>query len=213
MKNKTTKYRQIFALLVLAFTTTFVSYANSDPQEGGIVDTKSKVEAYILHHIKDSHDFSLFSYSDSEGERHHFGFPLPVIVKTSSDLISFMSSAFHHDDNGQVVVEKDGLNLVKLHGKIYELSEGATEVAFDEAHHPTNATQTLDLSITKSVMGILMIGIFLILAFSSLAKQYRTKQVPTGFGRLLEPLVLYVRDEIAKPNIGEKNTESLQDTY
>lgn len=60
MKNKTTKYRQIFALLVLAFTTTFVSYANSDPQEGGIVDTKSEVEAYILHHIKDSHDFSLF---------------------------------------------------------------------------------------------------------------------------------------------------------
>ena len=204
MKNKTTKYRQIFALLVLAFSTTFVSYANSDPQEGGIVDTKSEVEAYILHHIKDSHDFSLFSYSDSEGERHHFGFPLPVIVKTSKGITSFMSSAFHHDDNGQVVVEKDGLNLVKLHGKIYELSEGATEVAFDEAHHPTNATQTLDLSITKSVMGILMIGVFLLLAFSSLARQYRTKQVPTGFGRVLEPLVIYVRDEIARPNIGEK---------
>src|SRR6056300_9227 len=204
MKNKATKYRHIFAILVLAFLTTFVSYANTDPQEGGIVDTKSKVEAYILHHIKDSHDFSLFSYSDSEGERHHFGFPLPVIVKTSQGIITFMSSAFHHDDNGQVLVEKNGLNLVKLHGKIYELSQGAQEIVFDEAHHPINATQTLDLSITKSVMGILMIGLWLLLAFSSLARQYRTKQVPTGFGRVLEPLVLYVRDEIARPNIGEK---------
>jgi len=204
MKNKATKYRHLFAILVLAFSTTFVSYANTDPQEGGIVDTKSEVEAYILHHIKDSHDFSLFSYSDSEGERHHFGFPLPVIVKTSQGIVAFMSSAFHHDDNGHVLVEKDGLNLVKLHGKIYELSQGAQEVAFDEDHHPTNATQTLDLSITKSVMGILMIGLLLLLAFSSLARQYRTKQVPTGFGRVLEPLVLYVRDEIARPNIGEK---------
>ena len=204
MKNKATKYRHLFAILVLAFLTTFVSYANTDPQEGGIVDTKSEVEAYILHHIKDSHDFSLFSYSDSEGERHHFGFPLPVIVKTSQGIVTFMSSAFHHDDNGHVLVEKEGLNLVKLHGKIYELSQGAQEVAFDEAHHPINATQTLDLSITKSVMGILMIGLLLLLAFSSLARQYRTKQVPTGFGRVLEPLVIYVRDEIARPNIGEK---------
>ena len=124
MKNKATKYRHIFAILVLAFLTTFVSYANTDPQEGGIVDTKSEVEAYILHHIKDSHDFSLFSYSDSEGERHHFGFPLPVIVKTSQGIVTFMSSAFHHDDNGHVLVEKEGLNLVNLPAKSSHYPKG-----------------------------------------------------------------------------------------
>ena len=41
--------------------------------------------------------------------------------------------------------------------------------------------------------------------FSSLARQYKKKQIPTGFARVLEPLVLYVRDEIARPNIGEKH--------
>jgi F-type H+-transporting ATPase subunit a len=41
--------------------------------------------------------------------------------------------------------------------------------------------------------------------FSRLAKQYKKKNIPTGFGRVLEPLVLYVRDEIAKPNIGHKH--------
>ena len=203
MKNKATKYLQSIAFLLLALTT-FSLQASSDPQEGGMVDTKAEVEAYILHHIKDSHDFSFFSYSDAEGERHHFGFALPVIVKASTGLVSFMSSEFHHDDQGHVVVAHNGLKFTKIHGKIYELEAGAAEVAFDEAHHPTNATQTLDLSITKSVMGILMIGLLLLLAFSSLARQYKTKQVPTGFGRVLEPLVLYVRDEIARPNIGEK---------
>src|SRR5690606_31325583 len=62
----------------------------------------------------------------------------------------------------------------------------------------------LDFSITKSVFGILLVGLLMLLAFSSLAKQYKNKAVPTGFGRVLEPLVIYVRDEIAKPNIGEK---------
>ena len=36
-------------------------------------------------------------------------------------------------------------------------------------------------------------------------KQYKKKAIPTGFGRVLEPLVLYVRDEIARPNIGDKH--------
>ena len=79
MKNIATKYFHILAVFTLVFAS-FNAHAASDPQEGGSVDTKEEVEAYILHHIKDAHDFSLFSYTDSEGERHHFGFALPVIV-------------------------------------------------------------------------------------------------------------------------------------
>lgn len=115
-----------------------------------------------------------------------------------------MSSAFHHDDDGKVVVERNGSSFVKLHGKIYELEAGASQVNFDESHHATNASKVLDFSITKSVMGILLVGLFMLIVFSSLAKQYKNKSVPTGFGRVLEPLVIYVRDEIARPNIGEK---------
>jgi F-type H+-transporting ATPase subunit a len=116
-----------------------------------------------------------------------------------------MSSAFHHDDAGKVVVEKNGTQFVKLHSKIYELNDGATSVSFDEEHHATNASKVLDFSITKSVFGVLLVGLFMLLAFSSLARQYKNKNVPTGFGRVLEPLVLYVRDEISRPNIGEKH--------
>jgi F-type H+-transporting ATPase subunit a len=173
--------------------------------DGGRINTKEEVEAYILHHIKDSHDFSLFSYTSDDGERKHVGFPLPVILWSSEGLVSFMSSEFHHNDDGHVLVEKNGLKFAKIHSKIYELDKGASTLSFDETHHATNAHKVLDFSITKSVVGIILIGFLLLFWFSSLAKQYKTKQIPTGFARVLEPLVLYVRDEIARPNIGEKH--------
>ncbi len=171
----------------------------------GPVDSKSEVDEYILHHIQDAHDFTLFSYTNDAGERKHVGFPLPVIIWTSNGLVTFMSSEFHHNDNGKVIVEKEGLKFAKIHSKIYELESGASSVALDEDHHATNAHKVLDFSITKSVVGILVIGLLLFVWFRGLARQYKSKKIPTGFGRALEPLVLYVRDEIARPNIGEKH--------
>jgi len=180
-------------------------HTQNKEQAEGIVDTKQEVDDYIQHHIKDSHDFSLFSYSNDAGERKHVGFPLPVIIWSSKGLTAFMSSAFHHNDNGEVIVERNGLRFAKIHSKIYELEQGATTVSFDEEHHATNAGKLIDFSITKSVVGILIIGLLMFIWFYALARQYKTKKIPTGFGRVLEPLVLYVRDEIARPNIGDKH--------
>ncbi|WP_437371742.1 F0F1 ATP synthase subunit A [Maribacter litoralis] len=195
--------KTLLQLLILCFS--LQSFALSDTEQEGAVSTKEEVDEYILHHLKDSHDFHLFSYTNDAGERKHVGFPLPVILWSSNGLVTFMSSEFHHDDNGEVVVEKNGSKFVKLHSKIYELEAGASSVSFDEEHHATNANKVLDFSITKSVVGVLLVGLLMLLAFSSLAKQYAKKSIPTGFGRVLEPLVLYVRDEIARPNIGEKH--------
>jgi len=196
------------ALIALFSATIFASGSDKkhdNQNDGGRVNTKEEVEAYILHHIKDSHDFSLYSYTGDDGERHHLGFPLPIILWTSEGLVTFMSSKFHHNDDGHVIVEKKGLKFAKVHSKILELDKGAATVSFDETHHATNAHKVLDFSITKSVVGILLIGLLMIFWFSRLAKQYKTKKVPTGFSRVLEPLVLYVRDEIARPNIGDKH--------
>jgi F-type H+-transporting ATPase subunit a len=204
--QKTIKFFTIITLALLSINS-FASggdQKHNDQNDGGQVNTDQEVKEYILHHLKDSHDFHLFSYT-SNGERKHIGFPLPVILWSSNGITTFMSSEFHHNDDGKVVVDNNGLKFAKIHSKIYELNEGETLVSFDDAHHATNAHKVLDLSITKSVIGILLIGLLLLLAFSSLAKQYKKKQVPTGFGRVLEPLVIYVRDEIARPNIGDKH--------
>jgi len=205
--QKSIKFLTIVAIALFSISGYAVdSDKNQDPQkDGGQVNTKTEVEEYILHHIKDSHDFSLFSYTSDSGERKHLGFPLPIILWSSEGLVTFMSSEFHHNDDGHVIVEKDGLKFAKIHSKIYELDSNAANVAFDDTHHATNAHKVLDFSITKSAFGLILIGVLMLLWFSKLARQYKTKKVPTGFGRILEPLVLYVRDEIARPNIGEKH--------
>ena len=199
---------KFFTVLALVFTSFGVFASGGDKQtsenNGGKVDTKEEIDKYIQHHLADSHDFSLFSYTNDAGEKKHVGFPLPVIIWTSKGLKTFMSSSFHHNDDGHVIVEKGGVKLVKIHSKIYELNEGATAVTFDETHHAINAHTVLDFSITKSIFGILLAGLLMVLGFRSLAKGYKKGAIPTGVGRVLEPLVLYVRDEIARPNIGEK---------
>jgi F-type H+-transporting ATPase subunit a len=206
-KTARNKVLSLFSLFFFygAFAASDSPKTESESENHGAVSSEAEISEYILHHIKDAHDFHLFSYNDSEGHRKHIGFPLPVIVYSSKGLRTFMSSEFHHDDSGHHVVESDGISLVKYHEKIYELNEGAHGVEFDEAHHPTNAHAVLDLSITKSVFGFLLVSILMLLAFGRLAKQYKKQAVPTGFGRVLEPLILYVRDEIARPNIGEKH--------
>jgi F-type H+-transporting ATPase subunit a len=207
--GKSGKNKLLGLISLFVFCSAFASGAapksESESDNHGAVSSEAEISEYILHHIKDAHDFHLFSYNDAEGHRKHIGFPLPVIVYSSKGLRTFMSSEFHHDDSGQHVVESDGVSLVKYHEKIYELNEGVHAVEFDETHHPTNAHAVLDLSITKSVFGFLLVSLLMLFAFGRLAKQYKKQAVPTGFGRVLEPLILYVRDEIARPNIGEKH--------
>ncbi|MEK9750057.1 MAG: F0F1 ATP synthase subunit A [Flavobacteriaceae bacterium] len=213
MKSRKLFLKTLFFSLALAFSSASLwatdpvisdEPTHEEPADQS-VSTEEQISEYIAHHIKDAHDFHLFSYNDASGHRKHIGFPLPVIVYTSQGVRLFKSSEFHHDDSGHQVVETDGVSLVKYHEKIYELNAGEHAVSFDEAHHPTNSHEVIDLSITKSVFGFLMVSLLMLIAFRSLAKQYKKRAVPTGFGRVLEPLVLYVRDEIARPNIGEKH--------
>lgn len=205
--NRASNYlNKITVLIFLTFS--LQGFTMADPTEeaaNGKINTKEKIDTYIAHHLKDAHDFHLFSYTTDSGEQKHIGFPLPVILWTSQGLVTFMSSEFHHDDNGQVIVEKKDTKFTKIHSVIYELNEGETTLAFDDEHHPTNAQKVLDFSITKSVVGMLLAGLLMILGFRSLARGYKKNAIPTGFARVLEPLVLYVRDEIARPNIGEKH--------
>lgn len=159
------------------------------------VNSKEEVAEYIQHHLGDTHDFIFFS---DEAAGHHYGFPLPIIL-VDNGLKVFMSSEFHHGDK---VVKKGDTHYRLYHGKIYKTDAEGT-IQYDEHHHPTNA-KPLDLSITKNVFSILVISIIMLLLFRSLAKGYKNGPIPTGFARVLEPLVIFVRDEIARPNIGEK---------
>jgi len=64
-----------------------------------------------------------------------------------------------------------------------------------------------DFSITKNVFGMLLAFILLLITFSKISKAYSTreKQAPKGVQSFFEPLILFMRDEVVKPAIGEKD--------
>lgn len=147
----------------------------------------------IMHHISDAHEWHFWG----EGEN-AVAMPLPVIL-IDGGLKVFSSHGFYHE-NG--VVENGGNYYVLHHEKIYKTdANGALEL--DEEHHPTNE-MPLDLSITKNVAMMLFGAFLLIVLFGSVARSYKKGMVPTGLAGFLEPLVIFVREDIAIPNIGEK---------
>lgn len=192
-------YRSLFLLAALLPLTIFAGgdhgHETHDNNHGsGPINTEEAIDAYKKHHLQDSHDFTFFTDGASGT---HYGFPLPVIL-IDGGLHVFMSSKFHH---GEEVVESKG-NFYKMdHGKIYKTDALGT-ITHDEHGHATNA-KPIDLSITKNVVGILLASLIMIWLFTRLAKSYNKGPVPKKLGRVLEPLVLYVRDEIVVPNIGK----------
>lgn len=155
-----------------------------------------KVQDHITHHLAD--DYSFIFFSDEETGK-NYGFSLPVIL-IDNGLKVFMSSEF---DFGNKVVEKDGQFYKLYHGKIYKTDAEGT-ITYDEAHHPTNE-KPLDFSITKNVASLIFTTVLIFIMFLGLAKTYKKgpNNLPKGFARALEPMVLYVRDEMAVPNIGK----------
>jgi F-type H+-transporting ATPase subunit a len=156
---------------------------------------------YVKHHLLDSHDFTLFSYGEGEHAK-HIGFPLPVIL-WDNGIHFFSSSKFHH---GEAVAESNG-NFYKINhhdGKIYKTDAQGTFTE-DEKGHVTNA-KPIDFSITKNVFMILVVGLIMFTLFAGLGKSYKKNgSIAKGAGRFFEPIILYIRDDIAIPNIGEKH--------
>ncbi|MBC7747778.1 MAG: F0F1 ATP synthase subunit A [Methylotenera sp.] len=176
---------------------TEVAHESAEAAHAEPTDVKSKIKEFINHHLLDSHDFTL-SVNEETGE--HYGVSLPIIL-WDNGLQVFSSSKFHH---GEEIAEHNGNYYVLHHEKIYK-TEADGELTEGENGFPTNV-RPIDFSITKSVIGIMLVSLFMFLLFGSLAKSYsKNNGIASGVGRVFEPLVLYVRDEIAIPNIGEKN--------
>jgi len=145
----------------------------------------------IMHHISDSHSWHLWGEGD-----HSVEISLPIIL-WDGGLRVFSSSRFGHDEN---IVAKDGENYYRLyHNKIYKTdASGKLNLEYG---HPTNKVP-LDFSITKVVAQILLAAAILVFFAFATRFSYKKSQIPTGVARFIEPLVIFVRDDIAKQNIG-----------
>ena len=173
---------------------------------------------FIIHHIADAHDIHLWGEGLSAVH-----IPLPIIVYSEAHgLDVFMSSAFEGHGDVRTAVRPSGATYELSHGHIALVDDHHIHHNHDghdhdhashgeEGHegHAHHGPVVYDLSITKSIFGmLLMLGLMVVL-FGRMAGSYRNRQgqAPTGLTNALEPLVLFLRDEIAIPNIGEKKAD------
>ena len=186
--------------MFFVFVSTSSFAASKETEE---TEEEFNVTEMIMHHIKDAHEFHIMDW-----DGHAVSIPLPVILWTDNGLVTFMSSEFHHDDTGSVVVERKGQKFVKFHEEIYYALAGPNTdgsfVSMNAEAHPENG-HPMDFSITKLVFSMFLSILLLLLIFGLSARKYDANGVPKGIAKFTEPLVVFIRDEVAIPNIGEKN--------
>jgi F-type H+-transporting ATPase subunit a len=189
----------VFSLSILFFSNSSVAqdagdtldnrlkHENSEDR-GHVTEEKFDPAQVIMEHIKDGHEFHFATLGHN-----HVTIPLPVIVYSPQrGLDMFMSSKFHHGEHVH--------NGYKLeHGKI---------VAVDAHGNIDESVAVYDISLTRNVVQMILALVLLVLIMVGIAKRYAKghgiKTAPSGMQNAIEPVITFVRDEVAKPNLGHK---------
>jgi len=146
----------------------------------------------VMEHIADSYDWHIIDYNNKP-----ISLPLPIIIYSQhSGFHIFLSSRFEHGH-----AEYKGFKIANEEehkGKIVELIQNADG--------SQSEVIPFDFSITKNVSSMFMSALLLLLIFLTAARAYKKRGngTPKGFQAFIEPLIVFVKDEIAIPNIGEK---------
>jgi F-type H+-transporting ATPase subunit a len=169
--------RTILALLLPVFVGFFSPvFSQDDHGQEHAPAAKVNVSEVILEHVKDSH---VWHFTES------VVLPLPVIVWSKEKGLDVFSSGnfFQHHQP----VEYNGYKLEHEH--IYLADSGKA---------------VLDLSITKNVMMLFINSALMLFIFLACSRGYakRKGMAPKGIQSFMEPVILFVKDEIVKPNIG-----------
>ncbi|NND78132.1 MAG: F0F1 ATP synthase subunit A [Flavobacteriales bacterium] len=191
--QKIKPYARIKTLLTIAFVITMNTGVFASGEDRG---SSEKFEAgkMITHHILDSHEWHLWDIRDENGVLHPVSVPLPIIFyHKGHGLQMFMSSKFDHGKASYKGYAMHHENIV------YE-GEGG-HAAQGEDH----GSGIIDFSITKNVVTILLVALLVILIFTGIGKAYNRKpnSAPKGIQSFFEPIIMFIRDDIAIPIIGE----------
>jgi len=170
-----------FSFLSIVFSLIFISPGFSASGEGG-----SKTD-FIFHHVQDSHEWHFATVGHT-----HITLPLPVILYVEGEGLKFFMSSDFVDEHHEAV-EVDGFY-------------------FDDHGHLATRDENLsfvDISITKNVASLIISVVILFAVFLTIGKRYKRDplKTPKGIQSVFEPIIIFIRDEIARPNIGEKKYE------
>ena len=177
MKRRLSPSHSLFFALFIVLCTGGFNPARA--QDHAQEKKEPKVSQVIFEHVMDHHVWHFF-------EGHYGTLFLPVIVYSSERGLDIFSSRHFFDDHHQLVAY-NGYTLG--HNKIF-----------------LNDRRVLDLSITKNVMMLFINAALILVVMISVARAYKRNagKAPTGLQAFIEPIVLFVKDEIVKSNIGPK---------
>jgi F-type H+-transporting ATPase subunit a len=186
--------------------------ANMDKEESKKFDASE----VIFGHVLDAHQYHFLSYKGNDGKQHHVTVSLPVILYSPQKGFSvFSSGKFHHGEEAykgyRLITAEYKKELSRKHGYTEEQLKGLTNehiVAVNAEDLPDNSIKVYDLSLTRNVVQMFLSLIVLVWVMLSIAKRYSkgegVKTAPKGFQNALEPVITFVRDDVAKPNLGHK---------
>ena len=162
----------------------------ADEAHGAKKEGDFNVTETILEHIKDDHSWHMWG---------HVSIHLPVILKTSKGFEVFSSEKLV-DEHHEPAVYKGNFD--------YKLMEGKIKIVDAAGNIDEEASKQLwDFSITKNVASLFVSVFILLVVLLSAAAAYKktgVKSAPKGLQSFMEPIILFVRDEVAIPNIGAK---------
>jgi F-type H+-transporting ATPase subunit a len=201
------------SLLVAAFSLVSLFFFNmSQAQDTATAagatgqDTPKKMDAskIIFEHVGDGHEFHFWTFNKKP-----VTLPLPVILYSQEKGWSvFMSSRFEHGertyDNYRLLHEKY-IEENKLDEKVYKAGK---IVAVDANGAIDASVKVYDFSLTRNVTQMLISVILLIWIMNSISGKYKSgqgvKTAPKGFQGAVEPVVIFIRDEVGKANLGDR---------
>ena len=184
----------IFSAFLSLFVTDILAQEPHQPAghevEAKHEEGKFNITETIMDHVRDNYGWHLWG---------HTSVPLPVILYTDKGMEVFSSSNLVDEHHNAVIYK--GNNNYKLNHK-----SGKIDIVAEDGTINKEAT-LYDISITKNVATLMLSMILVCVIFLSIAKAYKKTGVtsaPKGLQSFLEPIILFVRDDIAKPNIGAK---------
>ena len=201
----------IKCLLVAAFS--FFSclvFAQGEPGESAKKEKESfDADEVIFGHVLDAHEFHFFSYQGKNGKEHAAVISLPVILYSPQRGFSiFMSSRFDEGKKtyrGYELLTKEKIERLGLDPQAYNAGQ---IVAVNERGGIESSMKVYDFSLTRNVVQMIIALGLLVWVMLSIAKKYKqgegVNSAPKGTQSLLEPVINFIKDEVAKPNLGHK---------
>jgi F-type H+-transporting ATPase subunit a len=183
--------RLFYFFLLAAFSIPLSAQEETGPKKDS---TAFDASTFILDHIADSHEWHILTKKNGEGVAIY----LPVILYSKEKGLDIFSSGKLAD--GKIYkgykLQEEG----ELKGKIF-ITDETGEI--DEKNKP------LDFSVTKTVVGMLAAALIGLWLFISLSRSYKKTGIsyPKGIQSFLEPVIMFIRDDIAIPNMGEHHYE------